>query len=553
MLIRLSIHNLVIVRNLKLDFGAGMSALTGETGAGKSILIDGLGLTLGAKADAGMIRAGCDKAEVNSEFDLSDCVAAQHWLEENDLADQGACLLRRVLVREGRSRAYINGSPATQSMLKSLGDLLLDIHGQHAHQSLLRANAQRQLLDAYGGLREQAAQVAGHYQRLKSARDALENLRQAAEDRANRLDYLRFQLSELEPVLEDAENIAALEAEHQRLAHAEQLQSGSSSVLHTLSEDEQGLNHMLGRLSQQLTELVSVDDALLNVQELIESAHIQMDEAAQGLRRYLDSLELDPTQLQFLDERLGKLHDLARKHREKAALLPQLAEQFRHELTILENADQQLDSLRAELAQLQQTYQQHAESLSQARQQAAKRLSDTVTDSMQLLNMHGGRFAVACTTGEPGKHGVDHIQFLVATNPGQGMGALSSVASGGELSRLSLAIQVATSDCGQTPTLIFDEVDVGIGGAVAEIVGQLMRRLGHQRQVMCVTHLAQVAAQAHQQYRVKKYTDGSTTETKISRLDENQRADEIARMLGGVDITEQTRKHAQEMIRRVNA
>ncbi len=550
MLIRLIIRDFVIVHRLELDFDGGMSALTGETGAGKSILIDALGLTLGEKADTSLIREGCERAEVTSEFALDDCPAAQHWLAAHDFADGEACLLRRVLTQGGRSRAYINGTPATQDALKQLGGYLLDIHGQHAHQFLLRANAQRQLLDDYAGLHEQVNAVTSHYQRWQTARAAWKHLRQASDDRANRLDYLRFQLGELESVLDDVTDIPALEAEHRRLTHADQLQTRGAEVCYALGDDEQGLAVRLGGQIRRLAELAALDDDLQGVQELVESAHIQLDEAVQALRRYLDHLALDPAQLQRLDERLGKLHDLARKHQGKMADLPRLVGQFRQEADALENADHQLDQLSDELRLLEQAYQQQAELLSQSRRQAALRLSDAVTAGMQRLSMPGGRFEVACHVGKAGQHGIDQIDFWVAMNPGQRAGALSSVASGGELSRLSLAIQVATSDCGQTPTLIFDEVDVGIGGAVAEIVGQLMRRLGKQRQVMCVTHLPQVAVQAHQQYRVKKTIDGDVTETKISRLNDAQRIDEIARMLGGVDITEQTRKHAAELIQR---
>ncbi len=552
MLTRLTIRNLVIVRELELGFSPGMSALTGETGAGKSIMIDALGLALGDKTDNSMIRNGSDKAEVNAGFDLSDCPGALQWLDEHDLADDKQCLLRRVLVRDGRSRAYINGTPSTQAMLRELGELILDIHGQHEHQSLLRSSAQRDLLDAYAGLQQQVSELGTHFQGLQEARRQRHELRQAAADRANRLDYLSFQVAELEPLIETAADIEQLEQDHQRMAHAERLQSESYSLLQALSDGEQDVSSLLGSLSNQLGELAALDTQLEEARELIETAAIQVDEATQSLRHYADRIQIDPQRLQEIDTQLGKLHDAARKHRIEIAELPSLAERMQTELDELRNADQALDQLDDRIESLQKTYDQHAGKLSKARARAARKLSDTVTKSMQQLGMKGGSFSIACEPNDdsPSRHGIDNIQFLVAANPGQPAGALSGVASGGELSRISLAIQVATADCGEVPTLIFDEVDVGIGGAVAEIVGQLLRRLGGQRQVLCVTHLPQVASQAHHHYRVHKMSDGETTETRIEKLDDTSRVSEVARMLGGVDITEQTLKHAGEMIER---
>jgi DNA repair protein RecN (Recombination protein N) len=552
MLNRLTIRNLVIVRELELAFGGGMSALTGETGAGKSIMIDALGLALGDRTDKGMIRAGCDKAEVSAEFDLADCPAALQWLQERDLADATLCLLRRVLVREGRSRAYINGSPVPQGSLRELGELLLNIHGQHAHQSLLRNTAQRALLDAYGALQPLAAELGTRYQALSAAIRQREELAQAAADRANRIDYLEFQVGELQPLLDAAQDIAGMEAEHRRLAHAEKLQTESSALLFALDESEHNIASALASLGQQLADLAELDDKLAEARDLLEAAGIQVDEATQSLRHYADGIEVDPQQLQTVDEQIGRLHDAARKHRVDIEALPELAATLQAELDSLRNADQQLDALDAQVARLQQTYDGQAAALSEARAKAAARLSGTVTASMQELGMAGGTFEVRCDPdpAKPSRHGIDRVDFQVAANPGQPAGPLSAVASGGELSRIALAIQVATADCGEVPSLIFDEVDVGIGGAVAEIVGQLLRRLGVQRQVLCVTHLPQVAAQAHRHYRVHKMRDAQSTETRIEPLDEQGRIGEIARMLGGVDITEQTRRHAGEMIER---
>ncbi len=548
MLLQLTIHDLVIVDRLTLDFDAGLSALTGETGAGKSILLDALGLTLGAKASADVIRTGCDKAEVHSVFALHDCPAGQAWLAEHDLADDDHCVLRRVVVRNGRSRASVNGRPVTQAMLQALGELLLNIHGQHAHQALLRPAAQRHLLDNYGTLQAQVRDLGTHYQALKQAEQALQALQQAARERGNRLDYIRFQLNELEPVLETAANIVALEAEHHRLAHAAQIQTASTQALQVLQSGEHDLNAQLNRLIPELHALVEIDPALRPTLELLESAAIQVDEATQGLRWYVDQLEIDPEQLQRLDKQLIEPHDLARKHRIEIRQLPTLAAELQHELESLANVDQQVVDLEAEVAQYQQTYDQQAQMLSQARQTVAQQLAATVQASMQALGMQQGRFQIECVASTPTKHGLDQVQFLVATNPGQPMSALAKVVSGGELSRIALAIQVATSGCSQVPTLIFDEVDVGIGGAVAEIVGQLLRRLGQHTQVICVTHLAQVAAQAHQHYQVQKQLVDALSQTTIQALTAEQRVHEIARMLGGVTITEQSRRHAAEMI-----
>ena len=548
MLLQLTIHDLVIVDRLALEFEAGLSVLTGETGAGKSILLDALGLTLGGKASTDVIRTGCKQAEVHSLFGLDDSPAAQQWLAEHDLADADQCILRRIVVRNGRSRASINGRPVTQAMLQALGELLLNIHGQHAHQALLRPAAQRQLLDTYGDLQAQVKQLGGHYRSLKQAEAALDLVQQAARERGNRLDYLRFQLNELEPVLETAANINALEAEHHRLAHAAQLQTASTQALQQLQGGEHELNAQLNRLISQIHALVDIDPELRPTLELLESAAIQVDEATQGLRWYVDQLEIDPEQLQRLDTQLVVPHDLALKHRVDIQQLPELAARLQHELDTLVNVDQQETDLAAEVKQYQETYDQQAQALSQARQAAAQRLAETVQLSMQTLGMQQGRFQIDCTAGAPGKQGKDQVQFLVATNPGQPLAPLARVASGGELSRIALAIQVATSGCSQVPTLIFDEVDVGIGGAVADMVGQLLRRLGQQTQVICVTHLAQVAAQAHQHYQVRKQLVDAQSQTMITALHAEQRVDEVARMLGGVTITEQSRRHAAEMI-----
>jgi DNA repair protein RecN (Recombination protein N) len=551
MLTHIHIQDLVIVRALSLDLRAGMTALTGETGAGKSILIDGLGLALGDKADSGMIRAGCERAEVSAVFDVGGLPEVQAWLEARELGAGEECILRRVLVREGRSRAFINGSPATQQLLAELGEQLLAVHGQHAHQLLLRPAAQRELLDAYAGHVKLLAASRDAFQQLRQAEQQLAALQAAARDRANRLDLLRFQVGELDDLNLASGELAELEAQQTRLAHAERLQTESAALADLLYESDQAIAPTLGRATGMLEELARLDQRLAEGRELLDSARIQVEEAADLLRHYADDIDLDPQQLAELDERLGRAHDLARKHRLQPEQLPEHHQTLCAELAQLENLDQTENDLADKVTAARAAYRDAAAALGASRRKAAKRLAKTVTDSMQTLAMAGGEFHVRVDSpadATPAAHGLDQIRFEVATNPGQPAGPLNKVASGGELSRISLAIQVATAGCDQVPTLIFDEVDVGIGGAVAEIVGQLLRRLGDKRQVLCVTHLPQVASQAHQHLKVSKETDGKTTQTLVSVLEQQQRVDEIARMLGGVKITDQTVAHAREMI-----
>lgn len=550
MLSRITIRDLVIVRSLDLAIAPGMTALTGETGAGKSILVDALGLALGDKADPGMIRAGAAQAEVSVAFDLPDDSPAAAWLADHDLAADGECLLRRVLVREGRSRAYINGTPSTQALLRELGALLLDIHGQHAHQSLSHGTAQRQLLDAFGGLQAQVQSVSAAYRDWRSLCDTIEALTRASDDRTNRLDYLAFQIGEMRDIVVDAETLAGLDAEYARLANADRLLGECATLLELLSDDEHGLRHQLHQAGQRLDALATLDPTLGEIRDLVATAAIQIDEADDALSHYRDRVDIDPQRLEEVDRQLGRLHDLARKHRVDVGELGTLLESLQAEAAQLTRADSDLAALQRQRDTAEQAYRAAAHSLSAARQASAATLSSRVTDSMQTLGMRGGLFDVSVGSDEtrPTRHGHDQVSFNVAANPGQPAGALGEVASGGELSRISLAIQVATADCDSIPTLIFDEVDVGIGGAVAEIVGQLLRRLGERRQVLCVTHLAQVAAQAHQHARVIKTSDGESTQTRIETLDDAARIEEIARMLGGVKITAQTRRHAEEMI-----
>jgi DNA repair protein RecN (Recombination protein N) len=551
MLTHIVIKDLVIVSGLELDLAAGMTALTGETGAGKSILIDALGLALGEKADADMIRSGCERAEVSAGFDVSRCPEARAWLADQALDDGEECLIRRVLVRGGRARAYVNGQAASSAQLRDLGDLLVDIHGQHAHQSLLRPAAQRALLDGYGGHQSLAVEVADRYRGFKDLDSRWQRLTAARDERAARIELVRFQVEELDALaLADGE-LDDLDREQRRLANLGNLQGTTAGLLELLYEGESALRDQLGRAAGELADLGRIDTRLIETCELIDGAVVQVEEAASNLRQYLDELDMDPGRLAEVEERLGRIHDLARKYRVPPQELTELLQRLRAELDDLERADHSLGSLGAERDAAREALLEQATALSAARREAGERLASTVTAAMQELGMAGGRFGIDIVSSEPdgiGAGGLDSVAFQVSANPGQPVQPLAKVASGGELSRISLAIQVATAEVGRIPTLVFDEVDVGIGGGVAEIVGRLLRRLGQARQVLCVTHLPQVAAQAHQQLRVRKRAFDGQTYTEIQPLAEPQRIDEIARMLGGTEITATTRAHAQEML-----
>jgi len=551
MLTSIFVKDLAIVSTLELELGDGMSALTGETGAGKSILIDALGLTLGDKSDNAMIRAGCKRAEISAEFDLSGHAEALAWLEENGLDDDGQCILRRMLVRDSRSRAYINGRPVPLQQIQALGGKLVDIHGQHQHQSLLRPNEQRRLLDAYAGAGELAQQVAERFGDYRNARTRLDELQTQARDRTSRLELLGYQRDELEELAVTTEEIQELDQEQRRLQNTGRLQETSARLMQSLYDDEHSIESGLNRAVLELDELLAFSDHLGEPRELIEGAMIQVQEAAGSLRDFADGLELDPQRLEHVEQRLSDIHDASRKYRCTPEELPERLDEIRRELATLENADLELEQLEREVAGLHEHYLGDATELSRRRQEAGTRLSETVTASMQTLGMGGGRFEVQIEALEEQKAaaaGLDNVSYQVSANPGQPPQPLAKVASGGELSRISLAIQVATAECGRVPTLIFDEVDVGIGGGVAEIVGQLLQRLGGARQILCVTHLPQVAAQAHHQLQVKKQTRDGQTHTGITPLTAKQRVEEVARMLGGVEITETTLAHAREML-----
>ncbi len=551
MLSHLQIRNFALVESLELNFEQGMSVLSGETGAGKSILLGALGLTLGDRADSGVVRHGSDRAEIAATFSTEALPSVNEWLQQHELDMDGECILRRTINAEGRSRAFINGQPAPLQMLRELGEQLVDIHGQHAHQSLLKRDVQRQQLDGYANHAALLKQTAQYFHQWQQLQQELDELQRLAGERDSRLELLRYQVEELEGLQLEADEIAALDEEHSKLANISRLQEGAQrAAVQLYEDDESAMVSLLDRMLRELQALQAVDGALAPANELLEGAAIQAREAAGELRHYLDSLDNDPARLNTVEQRLGVIHELARKHRVEPEQLPQLLEQQQQELSELEGAGTRLDGLQAEIDATLADYHKAADKLSSGRKKAAKKLSDLISKNMQQLGMGEGRFDITLSPIDAiaSAHGQETIEFQVSANPGQPLRPLSKVASGGELSRISLAIQVITAGKGGIPTLIFDEVDVGVGGGVAEMVGRELRTLGSERQVLCVTHQPQVAAQGHNHFRISKSSDKKDTRTTVEVIEGEQRVSEVARMSGGIDISEQTLSHAREML-----
>jgi DNA repair protein RecN (Recombination protein N) len=554
MLAQLAVRDFAIVERLDLELGSGMTVLTGETGAGKSILIDALGLTLGERASAKVVRGGADRAEVVAVFELAPESDAARLLVAQDLASDDECILRRTIGTDGRSRAYVNGRPVPLQVLRELGDMLVDIHGQHAHQSLLKPAAQRRILDEYAHHDEALAQLAALYKSWQDTRKAIESLAGGPKDREQRLDYLRYQLRELEALDMRPGELEALDEEHRRLAHANELLASCAHAVEDVDGDgDMALTARLATVSNALDEMAAIDRSVETIRELLEGAAIQLKEAAAELRHYQDAIDVDPERLQTLDARLAAIHDSARKHRVDAAELPDLREALHDEIVELDGAGERLAGLRAELDATQQAHADAARSLHESRRRAGRKLAAAITSNMRSLGMPQGRMQIdvkADFDAPPSRQGADTVTFQVAVNPGQAPQSLANVASGGELSRISLAIQVIATEGSGVPTLIFDEVDAGIGGRVAEIVGRELRRLAGNRQVLCVTHLPQVASLAHQHMQVQKHSERRKTHTDLRNLSGEGRVEEIARMLGGVDITDQAIAHARQMLER---
>lgn len=556
MLIHLHIRNLAVVRQLDVDFRAGMTAITGETGAGKSIALDALGLCLGNRADVDLIRADADKAEVSATFQWQSPQApVAQWLITEDLTDAddpNSCVLRRVITREGRSKAWINGIPVTVAQLKQLAPLLVNIHGQHEHQLLTRPEHQLQLLDAYARHQHLLDEVSHAYQHWYQLRRQQKQLHQQQADNEARLQLLHYQVSELNEFALGEDEFEALERDHKRLANSAALQEDSAFALNAIFEGEHNnayslLQSALSRLEQQL----DTDPGLAETVRLLSDASVQVEEAARELRRYQDAIELDDELLLYTEQRMTQTLQLARKHQLSPQQLYDHHQQLLIELRELQESQAASDTIDDAVEQAATLYRQAAAALSASRAQAAAELSERIAVSMQQLNMPHGRFIIEVThqaQAPATRSGTDAVNFMVTTNPGQPLQALAKIASGGELSRISLAIQVITASQMTTPTLMFDEVDVGVSGATAATVGKLLRQLGESNQVICVTHLPQVAAKAHQQLRVDKVTDGENTETTMVHLDPNERVIELARLLGGDEITAATKANAAELL-----
>ncbi len=544
----LSIRDFVIVSTLELDFASGFTALTGETGAGKSILIDALSLALGERGDAALIRNGCERAEISAEFDIAALPQAEAWLREQAFeGDEGVCLLRRVIETGGRSRGFINGRSATLQQMREVGEWLLDIHGQHAHQSLLRPAVQYDLLDGYAGAVTLAQEVGNLYRSWQTAqRRRIEAVELAGALQAER-ELLQFQHDELQVLDFEPGQWADTQAEHTRLSHAAALLEAAAFGVETLGEAEMASLTQLNAVLARLRDAANYDASLGDILKMLESAQAELQETVYALRHYHQHLDNDPARLAQLDARIRAVLDAARKYRVAPEQLGEVFEQCARRLAELAGCAD-VEALRRVEAEAERAYLGKARELSAIRQTAAQRLAAEITESMQTLAMAGGTFAVALLPSENSARGLERVEFQVAANPGTPPRSLSKVASGGELSRISLAIQVVLSRLASVPTLIFDEVDSGIGGAVAERVGRMLRQLGRQCQVLCVTHLPQVAAAADQQWQVSKALRDGQTLSHIAPLAGEARIEEIARMLGGLEITATTRQHAREML-----
>ncbi len=551
MLVHLSISNFAITEALEIELQAGMTVLTGETGAGKSIMLDALGLTLGDRADNGVVRNGADRADIHAEFDIRDIPRARQWLRERELLAGDECMMRRVITKEGRSRAYINGQPATVQDARELGSLLIDIHSQHAHQSLLKKPHQRELLDAFAGASELSSAISDDCNRYQRLSKQLGELEGRLDEQNATEQLLRYQLEELDRLDIQPGEIEDLEILQKQLANAEQILAANH---HSLALCREGEVNAMGILHQALSSLSSCQHghpAQEAAMSLIESARIQIEEAASELQRVTDETELDPQRLKEVDERLDAIYQTARKHKIQPEELPNLQTSLQNQLDQLDATDEKLDNLRSEREQVLSDYRSKAQKLSKLRRAAASKMKKRIEAKLGELAMKHCQIEFAITPlsdDQPHSHGDEDVELLIRSNPNAAMGPLHKIASGGELSRISLAIQVVTAQVAAVPTVVFDEVDVGIGGATAEVVGQLLNDLGKRSQVLCVTHQPQVASQGDQHIRVKKTGDKHQLRTELQPLDSDQKIEEIARMLGGIAITEHTLAHAREML-----
>ena len=553
MLTYLQIRDFAIIDSIELELQPGLTVLTGETGAGKSIMVDALQIISGGRAGAEVVRANAERAEITATFDLMRSPRElKQWLEEQSITTEGELSVRRVVATDGRSRAYLNGQAVPVQLLRELGNILIDIHGQHEFQSLTRSAAQRELLDEFGRHESLVDQVGIAHRVWHGLLEKMLDLETRARDRDARLDLLRYQVGELEALQLNEGEVAQLNEERGRLANRGKLGEAAQTALVQLYDGEDGSAHAaVSRAIQAIRNLASVDAKLGSVLPMVDEAAIQIREAASQLRHYIETLDVDTARQDHVERRLAAIEELARKHRISPEELPQRMAQLKQELVEVERAESDLTQLRKEQTAALESYRTLAAQLTARRATAGRALAKDITARMQTLGMAGGRFQVEITpltTTEPAPHGVDQIEFRVTANPGQPLRPLAKVASGGELSRLSLAVQVSCA-ARETRCMVFDEVDSGIGGAVAEIVGRELHSLAARAQVLCVTHLAQVAAQGHNHLRVAKLTDGKTTRTTLTHLSTDDRVEEIARMLGGVEITAKAREHAREMLK----
>ncbi len=553
MLTALTIKQFTLVEAMELEFQSGLTTITGETGAGKSLVLDALGLALGDRGDSDRVRSGAERAEVGASFEITSNPSATQWLADNDLDSAGDCLLRRILTRDGRSRGYINGQPATMTQLRTLGALLIDIHHQHEHQSLLSKEHQRTLLDEFGGHQKLLQQVGEDYKNWHQAQARLEDIEQRADETLARKDLLTFQAQELTELDLQAGEVEALEREQSLLANADTILIDSHQVLALCDGEaasELTVLPALSRASQLLSAMEQTNPALKEALAMLNSAHIQVEEALGELQAYISQVEPNPARLQLVEDRLSSAYQLARKHKVKANELPQLYAQLSGELTSLSTDDNDADALAERVQALAASYLGKAQKLSAARKKAAKQFEQKINQQLQALAMADASLQIALTplANTYSQKGLETAELLISTNPGQAHRSLNKVASGGELSRVSLAIQVVAAHNSTIPVLVFDEVDVGIGGATAETVGKLLRELGDSGQVICISHLPQVASCAHHHLLAKKQKGEKANQSSLIALDAKSRTEEIARMLGGEKITAKTRSHAEEML-----
>ena len=553
MLTQLTVSQFAIAEQVDLQFDQGMTALTGETGAGKSIVLDALSLTLGGRSDAAMVREGAKRADIAATFDIEQIPQAREWLEAHDLDEDNDCILRRVIRRDGRSRGYINGQPCTVQDLRELGALLMDIHSQHQHQSLMRKDTHSRLVEEFAGVTDLADQVREAFRAWQKTRKKLNALQDDEDERNARTELLRYQVEELDRLALGNDELPQLEQEQKQLNSAEDVLRQCHEANQLCTEGEPSAAGMLQQALQQLGQLPVELASLTDTVKMLEEASIQVQEAGDNLRHLVDDYPCDPQRLADVEERLSTIYELARKHRVSPEELCAHHQRLSDELARLDDGEGSLEQLAEQAEAQRRDYDSLAQQLTKARSEAGEALDEKVAHELQALSMPGVTFLTRLTTNageQPAAHGNEEVEFLVSTNAGQPPRPLGRVASGGELSRISLAIQVVVAQTSTIPTLVFDEVDVGIGGGVAEVVGRLLRTLGNNGQILCVTHLPQVATQAHQHLFVSKLTRDEHTVSRVDKLERNDRIHEVARMLGGVDLTEQTVAHAREMFER---